>query len=51
MNRSLIIQISILGMILVISYFAFTYINKNSNYDLIGNSIQKKENQPFYFLI
>jgi len=45
MNRSLIIQISILGMILVISYFAFTYINKNSNDDLIGNSIQKKENQ------
>ena len=45
MNRSLIVQISILGMILVISYFAFTYINKNSNDDLIGNSIQKKENQ------
>ena len=45
MNRSLIIQISILGMILVISYFAFTYINKNSNDDLIENSIQKKENQ------
>ena len=45
MNRSLIIQISILGMILVISYFAFTYINKNSNNDLIGNSIQNKENQ------
>ena len=42
MNRSLIVQISILGMILVISYFAFTYINKNSNDDLIGNSIQKK---------
>tara|TARA_Y100001958_G_C21240091_1_gene567521 strand:- start:2710 stop:3318 length:609 start_codon:yes stop_codon:yes gene_type:complete len=45
MNRSLIVQISILGMILVISYFAFTYINKNSNDDLIENSIQKKENQ------
>ena len=30
-------------MILVISYFAFTYINKNSNNDLIGNSIQKKK--------
>ncbi len=47
MNRSLIIQISILGMILVISYFAFTYINKNSNYDLIGNSIQKKRKSNY----